>query len=235
MTFRDHWRLVTDLVRESPFPSLIAVLAFIVAVFGVIFSVVLTPDQQAYVTEYIRKMLGFWQWFIIAGLVIIIAILYRQLMPTVDIRFCPHGRFIMKAGAAIKYRVDCVPRSVKPDRAVFRLESISTEGGEFLPIERRGLQREAGNGPMPLKEPKFGYIAEFDPTVENAKIMILTVSDLASGYKDDPIPLDPSVRWLVAVSLNPGIGASCQRCFRIWVDDQKRLQMVEARHSKRVV
>jgi hypothetical protein len=157
----------------------------------------------------------------------VITILYRRLMPNVDILFAPDGRYIVKDGKMIRFRVDLISAGEWQERVSFRLESIREEGGDFLPIERRGLQREAGKGPMPLKEAKFGYVAEFDTSDRNGKIKILITADLAHEYVDDPIVIDASKSWLVTISLNPKIGQSCQRQFRIWVDEQNELRMEE--------
>ena len=187
MKLEDHRRLLADLLKGSLLASSSGLISILFGLFGIFFNVVLTPDQQGQVGEFVRSALAFWHWFLIGGLMIIVGVLYRRLVPRVDIRFAPDGRYLLKRGTLTRSRVDLTNMGNWQERVSFRLNSIRAEGGEYLPIDRRGLQREAGRGTMPLKEPKYGHIAEYDTGREDAKIMVLTVSDKASGYQDDPI------------------------------------------------
>lgn len=151
---------------------------------------------------------------------LIIILLYLRLVPNVDIVFVKDdGRFFSYTDGVRRYRVDCVNNGDvgRPDIS-FRLDYLQGEDGKHLIQARKGLQREAGVGPMPLSpdSPKSGYLVEMDESQSDAKIRILTVGDLKDQYINDPIDL-PLGTYFMSVSLNPPAGRPCRRAFRVSV------------------
>lgn len=172
--------------------------------------------------------MGYWQLFLIAFLLTVIASLYRRMLPKVAIEFSNDGRFCMFENGVRKYRVDLNNYGDHQDSISFRLDHIQDQNGSYLPMDRRGLQRESGNGPMPLspESPKYAFLAQLDERSPDTAIEIMTISDVASGYQPDPIKL-PRGRYTLSVSLNPRAGRPHKARFAVWVDPSNQLRIAK--------
>ena len=220
MRTRDHLRLIARIARESGLVTFIIAIGLIYTILDASYQYLLTESAQQTVTEMVRNMFGYWLYALIFTLILIIILLYKRLVPRVDIVFVrDDGRFFSLIGGVRRYRVDCVNMGDvgRPDIS-FRLDYLQREDGQHLIPARRGLLREAGVGPMPLSpdSPKSGYLVEMDESKQDAKVRILTVADLKDQYKNDPIDL-PHGSYFMSVSLNPPAGRPCRRVFKISV------------------
>lgn len=217
----DHYHQIKSLFRDSYLLSGIAIIALFFSLFGFLFNAVLTESQKSRIGEFMRSMLEFWQWFLVAFLCSIIVVLYRRVFPRVLIRFDAKDQWHQTVQNGVrKFRVDLVNRGPFQENISFRLDRIQLDDGSYHPTERRGFQREAAVGPMPLSpsSPKAGYLVQLDETSPSSEIEVLTTKDLAGGYAPDPIRLARG-KYKLHVSLSPRSGQPYETIFAITTDD----------------
>lgn len=234
MKARDHVALLVRIYKESGVAAIALPIALVFTVFGAFYDLVLSEDQKRFVTEVIRNMLGYWPYALFLTMLLVIAILYRRLLPTVDIVFVPNdGRYCIVKDGVRRYRVDLLNRGEWAGDISFRVESIRLEDGSYYPLDqRRGFQREAARGPAVLSpdSPKWGFVAEMDEARSDSKIILLLHGLLEDNYPDLPTPLERGTYYL-EVSLNPRAGRRRVRTFRLSVVGNKFIMAEERKNA----
>jgi hypothetical protein len=223
MRLREHVALLIRIYAESGIGVVVAPVLALGTLVGVWFNYVANDDQREKFAEPVRNVIGYWPYALFALCVIVIFVLYRRLLPTVDILYVENdSRFYHVENNIRRFRVDCINNgSERIDDVSFRLDYLREEGGENILGRRPGFQREAGRGPMPLSpgSPKSAFLVEYDEGQLSASdVKLLIIAPLSERYEDRVIELSPLKIYYLDVSLNPPVGRPRRKRFRVAVE-----------------
>ena len=227
MTFAEHLKLIKRIMRESALMVFVGAVGLLLPFLGAVYDYWLTAEEQRDVTASIRKMLLlYWEYGVIIFLVSAVVILYKRLVPKLEIIYEPTNRFVRLENGLRTYVVDLVNHGEWQDNISFRLERIEDLKGGIPFHGRRGFEREGGAGPMPLspESPKTAFIASLDERDPNSKIQLRLVDFIPPEYVPDPLALE-GPEYYLEISLNPRLGRPHKKRFHLYADKSHKLHM----------